>query len=62
MKIKKVLKWVFISLIICMIVAFINLESYFFAILFSLILVFDFLFPNLFKKKLNEKTSSFNFI
>ena len=62
MKIKKVLKWVFISLIICMIVAFINLESYLFAILFSLILVFKILFLNLFKKNINEKTSSFNFI
>ena len=38
-----------------MIVAFIHQESYLFAILFSLILVFDILFPNLFKKKLNEK-------
>ena len=50
MKIKKVLKWVFIFLISCMIVAFINLERYLLAILFSLILVFDILFPNLFKK------------
>ena len=40
-----------------MIVAFISFGSYLFAILFSLILVFDILFPNLFKKKLNEKTN-----
>ena len=52
MKIKKVLKWVFIFLIICMIVAFINLENYLLAILFSLILVFYILCPDLFKKKI----------
>ena len=51
MKKNKILKWVFIFFISCVIIAFIYQESYLFAILFLLILIFDILFPNLFKKK-----------
>ena len=50
MKRNKILKRVFIFLIVCVIIAFIHQESYLSATLFLLILIFDILLPNFFKK------------
>jgi len=50
MKRNKILKRVLIFLIVCVIIAFIHQESYLFATLFLLILIFEILLPNFFKK------------